>query len=819
MSTYIKPIAKKMPPISRKRLSGSGANRTLRSLVRALVDIGTPRERSVSELASEMSKRISLSKPSTFNRKGEPSELELWLREFDKLFNVVECPEELKVNQATFYLVGEADYWWANSRSGLLKQVDGVFNWDMFKRAMREKFYPLHVRKDKSNEFARLEMGDMTVVEYYRKFMEYIQYCPDDVPTEDKKMQRFELGLSYDIQKHIESDRYNTLEQIYKRMSQIGNILRKEKEKEKSNVPEKRKEGSRSGTNSGFRGNAKPAKPLLDRDGNERMYFCRRCKGNHPGKDCDGNLVECNFCHKRGHREYECYIKKGNGSQQPGGQHRQQNSNNSGRQVNLQYGNGRVDGNRVEGSGIQHGGNQVGGINTQPVGGRVSAVSAKEADQATDVVTGTFTIHSVAVNLLFDSGATCSFLAKSKVEELNLGTFEKVSYTMIVPSRKFYNCDRLYKEVPLRIGKVIFPSNMYVLEMEGLEVILGMDWLGRYKATIECREQRVLLEEPRGEKVRYRKFQKGPKTSLVLTLELQRLMRQGHPLYLCHISQVGKREEDPKNIAVVNEFLDVFHDEILGMPPQREIDFTIDLEMEELKSQLDELLDKGYIRPSVSPWGAPVLFVRKKDGTLRLCSNYRELNKVTIKNKYPLPRIDDLFDQLRGAGIFSKIGLRSGYHQLRIAEGDIYKTTFRTRYGHYEFTVMPFGLTNAPAAFMCLMNQVFSAYLDKFVVVFIDDILVYSKDRDGHEKHLRLVLQTLRENKLYAKSSKCDFWLEKVSFWDILFLRRASRLIRRKYWQFEAGHHQRMSPKYEVSWAWLGITVVLSRTSRVLLGL
>ncbi|XP_057532891.1 uncharacterized protein LOC130810780 [Amaranthus tricolor] len=294
-----------------------------------------------------MSKRISQSKPSTFNGKGEPSELELWLREFDKLFDVVECPEELKVNQAAFYLVGEADYWWANSRSGLLEQTNGVFNWDLFKRAMREKLYPLHVRKDKSNEFARLVMGDMTVDEYYRKFMEYIQYCPDDVPTKEKKMQRFELGLSYDIQKHIESDRYNTLEQMYKRASQIENILRKENKKENGKDPEKRKEiagqtsrissdfyqkkartfgnfqGSRSSTNSGFRGDVKPAKPLLDRDGNERKYFYRRCRENNPGKNCDGNLVECNFCHKRGHREYKCYIKKGSGSQQPGGQHRQ----------------------------------------------------------------------------------------------------------------------------------------------------------------------------------------------------------------------------------------------------------------------------------------------------------------------------------------------------------------------------------------------------------------------------------------------------------------------------------------------------------------
>ena len=168
------------------------------------------------------------------------------------------------------------------------------------------------------------------------------------------------------------------------------------------------------------------------------------------------------------------------------------------------------------------------------------------------------------------------------------------------------------------------------------------------------------------------------------------------------------------------------------------------MELQELKKQLQELLDKGFIRPSVSPWGAPVLFVRKKDGTLRLCIDYQKLNQATVKNKYPLPRIDDLFDQLQGGGIFSKIDLRSGYHQLKIAEQDILKTAFRTRYGHYEFLVMPFGLINALAVFMALMNRVFQPYLDKFIIVFIDDILVYSRNADEHAEYLRIALQTLR---------------------------------------------------------------------------
>ncbi|KAD6454446.1 hypothetical protein E3N88_09152 [Mikania micrantha] len=186
--------------------------------------------------------------------------------------------------------------------------------------------------------------------------------------------------------------------------------------------------------------------------------------------------------------------------------------------------------------------------------------------------------------------------------------------------------------------------------------------------------------------------------------------------------------------------------------------------MNELKKQLDYLLEKGFIRPSSSPWGAPILFVKKKDGSMRMCIDYRELNKMTIKNRYPLPRIDDLFDQLQGACHFSKIDLRSGYHQLKVHEPDIPKTSFRTRYGHYEFTVMPFGLTNAPAAFMDMMNRICKPFLDKFIVVFIDDILIYSKTHEDHSNHLRILLELLRQEKLYAKFSKCAFWLPEVQF-------------------------------------------------------
>ncbi|GKA35128.1 putative reverse transcriptase domain-containing protein [Tanacetum coccineum] len=234
-------------------------------------------------------------------------------------------------------------------------------------------------------------------------------------------------------------------------------------------------------------------------------------------------------------------------------------------------------------------------------------------------------------------------------------------------------------------------------------------------------------------------------------------------------------------IHIVRDFPEVFPEDLPGLPPTRQVEFQIDLvpgaapvarapyrlspsEMKELSEQLKVLSNKGFIRPSSSPWGAPVLFVKKKDGSFWMCIDYRELNKLTVKNRYPLPRIDDLFDQLQGSSVYSKIDLRSGYHQLRVREEDILKTAFRTHYGHYEFQVMPFGLTNAPAVFMDLMNRVCKPYLDKFVIVFIDDILIYSKNKKEHEEHLKLILELLKKEELYAKFSKCEFWIPKVQF-------------------------------------------------------
>ena len=264
------------------------------------------------------------------------------------------------------------------------------------------------------------------------------------------------------------------------------------------------------------------------------------------------------------------------------------------------------------------------------------------------------------------------------------------------------------------------------------------------------------------------------------------------------IPGVVSPELDRLRSVVVEEHRDVFADELPpGLPPQREVDHRIELvpdakptsrptfrmsawELGELKKQLEELTKSGFIQPSKSPFGAPILFVKKKDGTMRMCVDYRALNEITVKNKYALPRVDELFDRLQGAKYFSKIDLRSGYHQIRIDPADVPKTAFRTRYGHFEFLVLPFGLTNAPATFMRLMNETFGEQLDDFVIVFLDDILIFSRTIEEHEQHVRTVLEILRREKLFAKESKCELFKTEVEFLGHIVGRDGIRMMEGK---------------------------------------
>ncbi|GJR55255.1 putative reverse transcriptase domain-containing protein [Tanacetum coccineum] len=266
-----------------------------------------------------------------------------------------------------------------------------------------------------------------------------------------------------------------------------------------------------------------------------------------------------------------------------------------------------------------------------------------------------------------------------------------------------------------------FEIDLMPIKLGSFDVVIGMDWLSKYHAKILC-DEKVVHIPINGETLIIRGDRSKTRLNLISCIKTERYISRGCQVFMIQVMEKKSDEKKLEDIPVVKEFPDVFPEDLPGLPPVRQVEFQIDLipgaapvartpyrlapsEMQELSNQLQELTDRGFIRPSTSPWGAPVLFVKKKDGSFRMCIDYRELNKLTIKNRYPLPRIDDLFDQLQGSSVYSKIDLRSGYHQLRVREEDIPKTAFRTRYGHYEFQVMPFGLTNAPAVFMDLMNR------------------------------------------------------------------------------------------------------------------
>ena len=401
--------------------------------------------------------------------------------------------------------------------------------------------------------------------------------------------------------------------------------------------------------------------------------------------------------------------------------------------------------------------------------GRVYHIGAEEAQEPSELIQGECEIYGKLFPVLYDSGATHSFISWKCVDSLQLPvTYLPFNLVVTIPSAEPITLNEACLQCPLTILGMEFKVDLICIPLKLLGVILGMDWLTSHFVLLDCARKSVIFPEPG-----ITRFLKANRLKFSLHGGVQKYV------FLNSISM--SPEVNLTDIPIVKDFSEVFPSDVPGLPPIREVEFSIDitpgtgpvstspyrmspLEMLELKNQLEDLKSKGFIRPSVSPWGAPVLLVKKKDGKSRLCVDYRQLNKVTIKNRYPLPRIDDLMDQLRGAMVFSKVDLKSGYHQIRVKEQDIPKTAFRTRYGHYEYLVMPFGVTNAPAIFMDYMNRIFHPFLDKFVVVFIDDILIYSKNEDEHKEHLRQVLQVLKEKQLYANLGKCEFWLDEVKF-------------------------------------------------------
>ncbi|RVW79623.1 Transposon Ty3-I Gag-Pol polyprotein [Vitis vinifera] len=648
--------------------------------------------------------------PPYFSSATDPTEAEAWILKMEKFFGVIDCSEEQKASYAAFMLDKEADHWWRMTRR--LLEDQGPITWRQFREAFYKKYFPDSVRRQKL------------------------------IATEEEKTLKFQDGLKPYLKNKISILKLGVYSEV------VDRALIAEKDNEE--LHQYREQQRKRNRSDGAHGNQAQRRSTSGRNQNKGKAAqnldgaCPTCGKKHGGRPCYRETGACFGCGKQGHLIRDC-------------------------PENRKFVIGKPKEENKEDK------------QKPKAQGRVFAMTHRDAQATSDVVTGTLRIHTLFARVLIDPGSTHSFVSVSFAGLLGLPV-ASMDFDLIVatPVGDSVVASRMLRNCIVMIGYREMPVDLVLLDLQDFDVILGMDWLASYHASVDCFEKRVTFSIPGQPKFSFEGKHVDRPLRMISALRASSLLKKGCQGFL---ASVVSNESDLKleDIPIVREYPDVFPEDLPGLPPEREMEFTIDLvpgtgpmskapyrmapvELKELKVQLQELLDKGFIRPSVSPWGAPVLFVKKKDGSMRLCIDYRELNKVTVRNKYPLPRIDDLFDQLQGACVFSKIDLRSGYHQLRVRGEDVPKTAFRTRYGHYEFLVMPFGLTNAPAAFMDLMNRVFKPYLDQFVVVFIDDMLVYSRSREEHEGHLSIVLQTLRDKQLYAKLKKCEFWLDRISF-------------------------------------------------------
>eukprot|EP00253_Pinus_taeda_P026215 PITA_26215 len=691
-------------------------------------------------------------KPPQFD--GEQEEAaEAWLININKYFQLYEYDQNLKARLAIFQLQDKATLWWEE-----IKIVKGVseqnITWEKFQKYFKERYLTEHFYDEKAREFHDLRLRQQSMDEFINHFTSLLRYVPY-IKEEKAKVQRFVSSLPAYIRERIEFDNPRTMDEAIRKAR-----ICYQQNKQKGDISNKRwndRKSSRvAGNNKGSHGNSSKGagKGQIGRNIAKSTFRTKpsESKINEPPtrSDLEGMTrppFQCWGC---------------------GGPH------------------------YVKNFPQRKGVDQISQIQEASTVGEVArsmprinaALEDRQAEYQPSMVEFEGKISNLSIVVLIDPGATLSYVNPKVVEQCKLSS-EKFRNPWLVQLAtgakrrvlaKINNCSFSIAGQPITTDLNVLPLGSY-------DILIGMDWLEKHWSLVNCKTKTIYYKDDSGQQQELQGIKHPVQIRPITASQLAKCLRKKCQIYAI---QVGYADQKGKvsaldNIPVVQEFVDVFPEEVPGLPPKRDIDFTIELipgaapvsqapyrmsvpELTELKMQLQELLDKNYIRPNVSPWGAPVLFVKKKDGTLRLCIDYRLLNNLTIKNKYPLPRIDELFDQVKGAKVFSKIDLRSGYHQIRIKEDDIAKTAFRTHYGHYEFVVLPFGLNNAPATFMCLMNNVFDRFLDKFVLIFIDDILIYSRSHEEHKEHLRMVLQTLREHQLYAKFSKCDFFKEEIQY-------------------------------------------------------
>ncbi|GJU26805.1 putative reverse transcriptase domain-containing protein [Tanacetum coccineum] len=654
--------------------------------------------------------------PTVFHGHEGAVELSRWFEKTEMVFGISECAEARKVKFAAATLQGRALTWWNSQVATRGLEAANQIGWTEMKRLMTEEFCPIEEIQRMEHELWNLKVKDFDISAYTQRFHELVQLCPEMVPTERKKIEAYIRGLTDNIKGTVIGSKPTSLNEAV-RMAHALMEQKAQARTERIVEGNKRKWESSQGGNNGNnrnnnRDNTRHNQQNNQRQGNARAMttapaeqggyagnkpLCNRCRKHHFGY-CK---VVCNNCGKAGHMARDC---KGKAIATGANVRPTVTCYDCGEKGHTRnYCPKRKDPQGEEAR------------------GRAYVIKDTEKQQGPNVVTGTFLLNNRYATVLFDSGSDKSFVNTSFSHLIDINPVRlDTSYEVELADGRVASTNTVLRGCTLNLLNHLFKIDLMPIELGTFDVVIGMDWLVDQDAVIVC----------------------GKKAS--------KYIKRGHQLFVAHVTEKEPREKRLEDVPVIRDFSEVFPDDLPGLPPPLQVEFKIELvpraapvarapyrlapsEIKELADQLQELSEKGFIRPSSSLWGAPVLFVKKKDGSFR-------------------------------SSVYSKIDLRSGYHQLRIREEDIPITAFRTRYGHYEFQVMPFGLTNAPAVFMDLMNRVCKPYLDKFMIVFIDDILIYSKSKDEHKEHLKTILELLKKEKLYAKFSKCDFWLESVQF-------------------------------------------------------
>ncbi|GJY49110.1 putative reverse transcriptase domain-containing protein [Tanacetum coccineum] len=660
-------------------------------------------------------------------------ELCRWFEKTESVFRISECAERSKVKFAATTLQGRALTWWNTQVATLGLDVVNGKSWTDMRKMMMEELCPGEEVQRLENELRSLKLRDTNIAAYTQRFNELALLCPEVVPTEKKKVELY-------IKDKAERVTENNKKKWESNNNPSGNNNNRNNYRDNTHHHQH---------NNRRQGNVKAMTTAPAEQGGHtgNKPFCNCCKKRHTGY-C---TIVCNSCGKMGHIASDC---KGKAVA----------TGTNAYPILTCYecrekGHSR---NRCPKRNDPQGGNAT---------GRAHAIREAEKGQGPNVVTGTFLINNRYASVLFDSGSDKSFVNTSLSHLIDIKPVRlNTSYEVELADGRIVSTNTVLRGCTLNLINHLFEIDLMPIELGTFDIVIGMDWLVEHDAVIVCGKKEVRI--PVKNEVLVVKGNEGvSRLEVISCIKARKYVEKGSQLFLAHVTEKEPTERRLEDVPVICEFPEVFPNDLPGLPPPRQVEFRIYLvpgaapvarapyrlapsEMKELSGQLKELSEKGFIRPSSSPWGAPVLFFKKKDGSFRMCIDYRKLNKLMVKNRYPLPRIDDLFDQLQGSCVYSKIDMRSGYHQLRIREEDIPITAFRTRYGHYEFQVMPFGLTNAPAVFMDLMNRVCKPYLDKIVIVFIDDILIYSKSKEEHEEHLKIIFGLLKKEQLYAKFSK-----------------------------------------------------------------